>query len=387
MTATRIPSIVGDTELLGAECGRIQTFLALHASRKSSATSVSRRVAPDISLKEHFRLSGFDTLNIPFQYPFNKGWTPRNWRYRKAQIQGLYSKTLHFSQEVKGRHPNALIFKTILTYVPLALALRGLKTPVIFRFDGAPSTQSSSQMGLSKSLAHRSNAVVCISQFLQSEVETYLTKAMRISFIPNIAPIRTTLLKTTELSGLYQQKKTNQSVNAGNITEQQEPHELEKALIARNDPDIRYWILSEAAHYQELEKVLKAKGTSLSTKTLIKFKGYIHDYISPMKLAHGHIAPSNDGQALESAVQEVNTLGTLSLLTPFGRLPEIRTLGHTSWILGGVRVKAIEEGLQNMINNPKALAEVNILRESAQFNDSDTFRDRFVRVLHTVLKA
>lgn len=386
MNEIRILGVIGGTELLGAERGMIQALFAFQEAGAAITVGVSGRVEGGGSVGSHCRDLGFETFTIPFGSHFAKEWMLRDRRYRKAQIKRLFSNSKHFRQEVQSRRPNVLIFGSTLTYAFLALALKRLKTPVIFRVGDAPITQSRFQMGLWKSLARRSSAVVCISQFIRSEVEAHLAKGIRIFVIPNIAPVRTTLLDPAELSALRQQKKTNQGVYIGNITEQKGVPELVEALIAMNDPDIGCWILGGGPHSRELEEVLKTKVESSSTKTKIEFKGYIHDPRSHMKVADWHIAPSNYGEALGNVVQEAKAQGTPSMVTPIGGLPETLTPGHTGWVLGGTGVKAIKDGLQNMQNNSKTLDEAEILKESAQFNDSDAFRDRWVHVLHSVLQ-
>ena len=386
LNGRHILGIIGGTELLGAERGMIQALFALQDAGASISVGVSGRVEEGGAVGSHCRDLGFDTFTIPFGSHFAKEWMLRNRLYRKAQIRRLFSNSKIFRREVRRRRPDVLIFGSTLTYAFLALALLRLKIPVIFRVGDAPITQSRFQMGLWKSLAHRSIAVVCISQFIRSEVEAHLTKGMRVEVITNIAPIRTNSLNLDDLETFRKKKRPSQGVYLGQITLQKGVPNLIDALIALDDPDMGCWILGGGPHSRELEEVLKTKVTSSSTKTLIEFEGYVPDPRPYLKVADWHIAPSNYEEPLGNVVQEAKAQGTPSIVTPKGGLPETLTPNRTGWILDGAGVKAIEKGLQKCRDNSKALNEADILKESAQFNDPGAFRSRWVNVLLSVLQ-
>ena len=248
----------------------------------------------------------------------------RDRHYRKAQLRRVFSNSRFFRQEIAQRQPDALVFGSTLTYAFLALALRRLKTPVVFRVGDAPIVQSRFQLWLWKSLARRSQAIVCISRFIQAECRHHLPKGKPVHVIPNVAPLRTTPLNPEELDTLVQSKKPNQGVYVGQITPQKGVPDLVEALIALDDLDIGCWILGGSVHTRDLEESLRAKVKASTTRTRIEFKGFIPDPRPHRGQRMAHCA-LNLCQPLGNVVQEAKSQGTPSIVTPKGGLPETLT--------------------------------------------------------------
>ena len=310
----------------------------------------------------------------------------RDRHYRKAQLRRLFSNSRCFRKEVAQRQPDALLFGSTLTYAFLALALRRLKTPVVFRVGDAPIVQSRFQLWLWKSLARRSQAIVCISRFIQVECRPHLPKGKPVQVIPNVAPLRTTALNPEELNTLVQGKKPNQGVYVGQITPQKGVPDLVEALIALDDPETGCWILGGSTHTQDLETRLKARISASQTQTKIEFTGYVSDPRAYLKAADWHIAPSEHSEAFGNVVQEAKAQGTPSLVTPIGGLPETLTEGQTGWILESTGAQAIENGLRELQDSNMTWDKQVILDEAAITNDADTFRRAWVSVLQSILK-
>ena len=386
MEERHILGIIGGTELLGAERGMIQALFALKEAGASITVGVSGRAEQGGAVGQHCRELGFDTFTIPFGSHFAKEWMMRDRHYRKAQVRRVFSNSLFFRQEVAQRQPDALVFGSTLTYAFLALALRRLKTPVLFRVGDAPIVHSRFQLWLWKSLARRSQAIVCISRFIQDECLRHLPKGKPVHVIPNVAPLRTTPLNPAELDALFQSKKPNQGVYVGQITPQKGVPDLVEALIALDDPDTGCWILGGSDHTRDLEENLRANVRASTTRTRIEFKGFMPDPRPHLKAADWHIAPSTYAEPLGNVVQEAKSQGTPSIVTPMGGLPETLTEGQTGWILESTGAQAIEKGLRELQGSNMKWNEQAILDEAAITNDTDTFRHNWVSALQPIFK-
>lgn len=382
-----ILAVIGGTELLGAERGMIQALVALKEAGARITVGVSGRVEQGGAVGQHCRDLGIETFTIAFGSHFAKEWMFRDHHYRNAQLRRLFSNSRLFRQEVLLRQPDALIFGSTLTYAFLALALRRLNTPVVFRVGDAPIVQSRFQMWLWKSLARRSNAIVCISEFIQKKSAPHLPRKKQVNVIRNIAPVRTTALNEAQLETLTQRKRPNQGVYVGQISTQKGVPELVDALIALDDPNTGCWIIGGSRHTKNFEMALKTRVKTSQTKTQIEFIGYLSDPRAHLKVADWHIAPSAHSEALGNVVQEAKAQGTPSLVTPIGGLPETLTHDRTGWILQGVGTKAISEGLYKMQDPNVRPDRQTVLEEAAHMNDAHNFRSRWVSVLQSVLNS
>lgn len=380
-----IIGVIGGTELLGAERGMIQVLFALKEAGAIVTAGVSGRAERGGAVGQHCRDVGFETFTIPFGSHFAKSWMLRDHQYRRAQIRRLFSTSALFRNEVIERKPDALLFGSTLTYAFLAVALRRLRIPLVFRVGDVPIVHSRFQLWLWKSLARRSHAIVCISDFIQKEAAPHLPRKKQVDVIRNIAPLRTTVLDTGTLETLIERKKPSQGVYIGNITAQKGVPELVDALISLDDSNTGCWILGGSPHTRDLETRLKARVSSSQTRTQIEFTGYVSDPRAYLKAADWHIAPSAHSEALGNVVQEAKAQGTPSLVTPVGGLPETLTEGQTGWILEGIGAEAIEKGLHALQVSNSKWKEQAILDEAAIINDTETFRKRWVSVLQSTL--
>lgn len=386
MKGRHLLGVIGGTELLGAERGMIQALFALKEAGARITVGVSGRVEQGGAVGQYCRELGFATFTIPFGSHFAKEWMMRDRHYRKAQVRRLFTNSYLFRDEVVQRQPDALIFGSTLTYAFLAVALRRLKTPVVFRVGDAPIVQSRFQLWLWKSLARRSQAIVCISRFIQAECQPHLPMGKPVQVIPNVAPLRTTPLNLEELDVLLQSKKPHQGVYVGQITTQKGVPELVEALIALDDPETGCWILGGSEHSRDLEEHLQAKVKASTTRTRIEFKGFMPDPRPHLKAADWHIAPSAYEEPLGNVVQEAKSQGTPSIVTPMGGLPETLTEGQTGWILESTGAQAIESGLRELQGSNMKWNKQAILDEAAIINDADTFRHAWVSVLQSILR-
>ena len=385
LKATHVMGVIIGTELLGAERGMIQALTALKEAGACISVGVSGRVEQGGAVGELCRELGFQTFTIPFGSHFAKEWMLRDRHYRKAQVRRLFSNSRLFRKEVDQRQPDVLVFGSTLTYAFLAVALRRLKTPLVFRVGDMPIVQSRFQLWLWKSLARRSHAIVCISEFIQKESAPHLPRKKQVDVIRNIAPFRTSALDRVKLKTLIERKKPNQGVYIGNITAQKGVPELVEALISLNDSNTGCWILGGSPHTKALETRLKARVSASQTQTKIEFTGYVSDPRAYLKAADWHIAPSAHSEALGNVVQEAKAQGTPSLVTPIGGLPETLTEGRTGWILEGPGAEAIKKGLCAMHSVNLRGMEQATLDEAAIINDAETFRNRWVSVLQSIL--
>ena len=387
LKGTHIMGLIIGTELLGSERGNIEALRALQSQGARISVVVSNRKPQGGDVGALCRTLGFNTLEIPFGSHFAKEWMTKDRKYAWRQIQRLFTNSWLLHRIIRKNRPDILLLGNTLAFAFVSLALTWHRVPLIFRVGDAPITNSRFQYFLWKRLAQRSTHIVAISQFILDSIAPLLNQNQSVTVIRNTPPHRAAPFNQNLYHTLLQSKKTFQIVFVGNITTQKGVKDLVQALINLNNPTIGCWILGGGEHSQKLEKELSDQISRAKMQEHIEMLGYTQDPRPYLKAADWLIAPSRENEALGNVVQEAKALGTPSLVTPVGGLPETVTHGITGWILDEIGSTAIQTTLTTLMTDGNNLSPSNILDEFEEHFSPTAFRSAWLQGAMQTLKA
>lgn len=372
LASHRILALLQGTELLGKERGNLEALSALQHRGARIMVGVSGRVPGGGSVGEEARRLGFETHEFPMGSHFAKEWMLKDRGYRKRQLKRLVRNSRQLNALIREWKPTHLHFAAHTTFIFFALALLANRIPMVFRCGDAPPTDSIFQMFFWKWMVRRSNRIVAISHFINRQIsETVPSATKKTRVIHNIAPTRSGQPSSTEIEQLKSKKRPFQLVYVGQIHPIKGVPELIQALIDMDDEQIGCWIVGGSQHTLQIEQYLHNTSNTSSSRTSIEWLGFHGDPRPFYKAADWHIAPSVCDEAFGNVVREAQSMGTPSIVSPNGGLPETIADGKTGLILDAVTPEAIQNCLRrafqlNLGDYKKAAHQHGILNNNPQ---------------------
>ena len=327
------------TELYGSERGNLAALQSMQRSGAKITVGVSSRTERGGGeVGAYAREMGFDTIEVPFGGPLS-GPSMRMFKsYRKRQFKKLHTVSRDILPQLKQLNPSHILIGSPLAHIYLALALFRLNKPIIYRMGDAPGLDSKIQPYLWKALAIRSKTIVANSHFVRSLVKQQGRRLDRkCTVIHNIAPNRPEPVDDSLSNRLRSEKRRNQFVYVGQLTERKGVHELLKALVALDDPQIGCWLVGGVVHDPESIARMRAEIEATRTKTRIDFRGFQPDPRPYFAAADWHVAPSTYDEPFANVTLEAKMGSTASIVSNRGGFPE-----------------AIEHGVDGFIIEPEA---------------------------------
>lgn len=385
LNGIKVLGFILGTELLGSERGNIEALRALQAKGAEIIVAICNRTPAGGDVGDMCRTLGFITVEIPYGSHFSAQWMMNDRGYAWRQFKRLFTNSWKVHRIIVRHQPHLMIIGNTLAYAFIAMALFWHRRPLVFRVGDAPNTKSRFQLSLWKALARRANAIVCISNFIKEQITDLVSLKKNVHVIRNIAPVRTDSLTAETIERVRGHKCMNQGVYIGQITQQKGVPDLIDALIELNDPNTGCWIIGGSEHTQELETELKLKVSASKSRTNIQFLGYLHDPRPYIASADWHIAPSNYEEPLGNVVQEAKALGTPSIVTPKGGLPETLSHENTGWILETTGQVAIKKLLSRIANQGHGICEEDILEEHESRYSHTAFVNEWCHVARSII--
>jgi len=372
LASHRILALLQGTELLGKERGNLEALSALQSQGATIMVGISGRVSGGGSVGEEARRRGFETKEFPMGSHFAKEWMLKDKAYRNRQFRRLVTNSRQLSAMIRAWKPTHLHIAAHTTFIFFALALLINRTPLVFRCGDAPPTGSAFQMFIWKWMVRRSSRIVAISHFIKRKIsETIPSATKKTMVIYNIAPTRNGQPSEAEIERLKSAKKPFQLVYVGQIHPIKGVSELIQALIDIDDDHIGCWIVGGSQHTVQIEKSLKAIVAKSQSKTSIEWFGFHNDPRPFYIAADWHIAPSIYEEPLGNVVQEAQSAGTPSIVSPNGGLPETLENGTSGLILDSVTPNSIQDYIRrasqlNLIGFQKAAQQHGTLTNNQQ---------------------
>ena len=350
LASHRVLALLQGTELLGKERGNLEALFALQNQGASIMVGVSGRVPGGGSVGEEARRRGFKTHEFPMGSHLAKEWMLKDRGYRNRQLKRLVTNSRQLNALIRTWKPTHIHIAAHTTYVFFALALLWNRTPLIFRCGDAPPAESAFQMFFWNWMVRRSSRIVAISHFIKRKIsETIPSATKRTLVIHNVAPTRRGQPSSIEIERLKNTKRPFQLVFVGQIHPMKGVPELIQALVDLDDSHIGCWIVGGSQHTLHIEKSLKAIVAKSHSKTSIEWLGFRSDPRPFYIAADWHIAPSKYEEPLGNVVQEAQSVGTPSIVSPNGGLPETIEDGKSGLILDSVSPEAIQACIQRAI--------------------------------------
>ena len=350
LASHKILALLQGTELLGKERGNLEALSALHNQGATIMVGVSGRVPGGGSIGEEARRRGFKTHEFPMGSHFAKEWMLKDKGYRNRQLKRLVTNSRQLNALIRKWKPSHIHIAAHTTYLFFALALLWNRTPLIFRCGDAPPTKSAFQMFFWKWMVCRSNRIVAISHFIKGQISATVPSAIKKTrVIHNIAPTRNGQASSAEIERLKKVKKPFQLVYVGQIHPMKGVPELIQALVNIDDNCIGCWIIGGNQHTIKIEKSLQTTANTSNGRTSIEWLGFHNDPRPFYAAADWHIAPSVCDEAFGNVVREAQSMGTPSIVSPNGGLPETIEEGKSGLILDSVSPEAIQACIQRAI--------------------------------------
>lgn len=350
LASHRILALLQGTELLGKERGNLEALSALQSQGATIMVGISGRVSGGGSVGEEARRRGFETKEFPIGSHFAKEWMLKDKAYRNRQFRRLVTNSRQLSAMIRAWKPTHLHIAAHNTFIFFALALLINRTPLVFRCGDAPPTGSAFQMFIWKWMVRRSSRIVAISHYIKRKIsETIPSASTKTMVIYNIAPTRNGQPSVAEIERLKSAKKPFQLVYVGQIHPIKGVTELIQALIDIDDDHIGCWIVGGSQHTVQIEKSLKTTATNSLSKTSIELLGFHSDPRPFYKAADWHIAPSICDEAFGNVVREAQSMGTPSIVSPNGGLPETIQDGKSGLILDSVTSESIQDCIRQAL--------------------------------------
>jgi len=338
----KILALLQGTELLGKERGNLEALSALQNQGATILVGVSGRVPGGGIVGEEARRRGFETHEFPMGSHFAKEWMLKDRDYRNRQLRRLVTNSRQLNALMRQWKPTHLHIAAHTTFIFFALALLINRTPMVFRCGDAPPKGSAFQMFFWKWMVRRSNRIVAISHFIQRQISETIPRAIRKTrVIHNIAPTRKGQPSATEIEQLKKAKKPFQLIYVGQIHPMKGVPELVQALIDIDDARVGCWLVGGSQHTLDIEQSLKTAATNSNSRTSIKWLGFQSDPRPFYAAADWHVAPSVCDEAFGNVVREAQSMGTPSIVSGNGGLPETLTDGQSGLVMSDVSVEAL----------------------------------------------
>ena len=370
------------TELLGKERGNLEALSALQNQGATIMAGVSGRVPGGGSVGEEARRRGFETHEFPMGSHFVKEWMLKDRGYRKSQFRKVVINSRELDALIRTWKPTHLHMAAHTTFIFFALALLVNRTPLVLRCGDAPPTDSAFQMFIWKWMVRRSSRIVAISHFIKRRISDTIPSAIkRTVVIHNIAPTRNGQPSEAEVEQLKSTKRPFQLVYVGQIHPIKGVPQLIQALVDIDDDQIGCWIVGGSQHTLQIEKSLKNAVNQSNSKTSIEWFSFQSDPRPFYQAADWHIAPSVCDEAFGNVVRESQSMGTPSIVSPNGGLPETLEDGKPGLILDSVTPVSIRDCIQRAIE-----LELDDLQKAAQksstlANNQELFRESWRNAL------
>lgn len=345
-TYTVLAVILG-TELFGSERANLEALRNMKERGCTIHVAVSGREPGGGAVGTAARGMGFHTFDLPFGSHFAAKWMLTDAGYRRRQLKRLRNNSKLLSAKIKEIHPTHLMFSTVLSFIFCGWATLGNRIPLIYRIGDAPVVESGFQMFFWRWLVRRATRVVCVSDFIRSQVLEHSGKApTAVSRIYNVPIQRPGTPCKKTVSALEARKRPFQLVFVGQINPVKGIIELIEACMELNDAKLGLWVVGGAGHNEALLAKLEHRVQQHASQTSIEFFGFQADPRPYYLAADWHAAPSTYAEPMANTTFEAKISGIPSLVSNKGGFPEVIQHGTNGWIVDNPTTETIRVAIE-----------------------------------------
>lgn len=336
-------AIIFGHELLGSERGNLEALISLNNSGTKVHLALSGLSATGGQFGEEAKRHGLETHVIPGGSQLHLPWVWKDPFYLPRQVHRLIANPIALLALARKIGANVVFTNGTLPFMFNLPYFFFSNTPLIYRMGDSPVWESRFQMFLWRNLVRRSSEIVCISKFIQSEVEKGAQKHLRKTRVIYNHPVTRQGGVNEKLSRkLISRKRELQIVYVGQITKQKGVFDLVQALLALNDDRIGAWVVGGSKHTIEQQNTLKKLIKTSTSHTKVDMVGYTPDPRPYYVAADWHIAPSIYPEALGNIVPEAKEHSTPSMVANNGGLPELVEHGSDGIILNEITSASLQ---------------------------------------------
>lgn len=380
---THILGIIGGIELHGKERGNLEALAAMQSNGAEITVGISSRVPDGGQVGPEARARGYATMEFHLGSHFKRSWM-KNPAYAKVQLQKLIKNGKQIIQVIRSQRPNHILFGAHDVFIFFAFGLLFARTSVIFRCGDEPPKGSRFHMFIWRWLVRRSTHVVAISHFIEQEIIQAYPKAKgKITVIHNIAPARSGAPSSLEMSRLKATKKKRQLVYVGQLVPEKGLDPLLEAIIQLNDSDLGCWVVGGSGFKQNqaLESEWKQRTQECHSASTIEWLGFQPDPRPYFAAADWHIAPSICNEAFGNVVREAQSMGTPSIVSPNGGLPETLLDGSQGIVLDEISVESIISGIGRAFEMDADSITIAVKTYSDEVNSDARFQTQWKAII------
>ena len=294
--------------------------------------------------------------------------------YRKNQLQRLWSNSKELTSTIREWKPSHVHIAAHDTFIFFALPLLRHRIPLVFRCGDAPPVSSRFQMFIWKWMVRRSQRIIAVSHFIKNRITGVVRSAKKKTVvIHNIAPSRKGNPDQALIQTLIAEKRPFQLVYVGQLHAIKGVPLLVDGLLALDDPEVGCWMVGGNVHTQKEEEKLKEKVANSPSRTSIRWEGFKSDPRPYFAAADWHIAPSVCEEAFGNVVREAQLMGTPSIVSGNGGLPETLTDGQSGLVISDVS----SESLAAIVCKAKSLDQPKFSEASKQHGEITNRQEPF----------
>ncbi len=375
----RLLGAINGLELFGHARANIEVFKALRELGAEILVGIDVR-AIDGDLGQCFRLNGIDTFGMPFGPQWSLMWLKRHPRLLFENPFRLLWGSWEFALKIREFKPSHIYLGSPLAYSFLALALLVVRTPLIYRMGDCPPVDSPFNLVIWKAMARRATQIVANADFVVRGIRAAYTKRKPIHLIRNFAP---TARENDDFGSdigysIAVEKGISTILYVGAVSEHKGLLVLVEAfaLLLRQWPELRLYILGQSIYDEEFRARLKARIAALEVEGNVSFAGQVGNPAAWYRAAQLHVAPSLWEEPSANVVVEAKSEGIPSVVFPSGGLVELVRHKVDGYICQDKSADSLATAIEWMLSDEARLREMG---EAARRDSQIRFgRERFL---------
>lgn len=362
----RVLVVLGNAQLFGQERGNIEALRAARAAGVDALFLTHERWGEQ-QIEPYLDRLGLRHTRLPYAWHFTRRLPWRTWVANVGRLVRGSRRLLQVRWAYRASHVHVANSHYFLCVLP-ALALT--RTPLIYRLGDAPTVHHGLYRLLWRwAIVPRTARFVCISAFVQREIEALGAAPSQTTVVHSAAPARPAPLGDgglpadlrAEWDGVPFAGRT--VVFMGEVGAHKGVDRLVEAVgvLRREEHAVRLLVAGQhkgapdSPFVRDLAARVAALPPDADGTPAVRFLGYVEDVAGLLRLADVHAAPSVCEEAAGNVVAEAKQAGVPSVVFPSGGLPEwIVAPGRDGVVCAARTAESLADGLRHYVTMDRA---------------------------------
>lgn len=340
--------IFGAIPMHGQERGNIEVFRVMSELGLKARFITHRKWGHQVVQPELTRL-GLEWTTAAFGPLMGKNLL--GWDFFRALFGVVHTNWVLLREVRRWRptHIHCMNWLYVLYASPLLFLLR---LPLIYRLGDSPPRSTFLHRWLWRLICRRTGHMVCISEFVRSELSQSRGKPRETRVIYNLPPRRRPGLAPTSLETV---PGATQLIYTGQLIAEKGVPILVAAArrCLANGANIVLRLAGDYSWQNPLAVGLMEQVQKDDLKMRIQFLGYQENIPDLLQKSDIHVCPSMCREALGNVVMEAKAEGVPSVVFPDGGLPEMIEHKGDGYICTDKTVEALVEGIGWFLDHPQ----------------------------------